>query len=146
MHKKFLAREEKYILDGDRDELRNIRNELAILRTNGVDSTPKTIDRIPTEVPIVRADNKYPSYTRRLPEGAGNEINMSAPNLEHKGSSSGRSPARKVENDYDAGDDVEKTLAQVDSINGKINELLDRGYVEDDDLIVELKSQLAQLI
>eukprot|EP01035_Chromulina_nebulosa_P019501 gene19501-25392_t len=30
----FLAREERYVLDGDRDELRNIRNELSTLKYN----------------------------------------------------------------------------------------------------------------
>ena len=52
-----------------------------------------------------------------------------------------------MENEYHAGYNVERNLIQVDSINGKINELLDRSCVEDDDLIFELKSQqLAQLI
>jgi hypothetical protein len=60
----FLAREERYVLDGDREELRTIRNELASLRSQGggvvppqaprVSSTGRSPTKAPTAAPSMQ--------------------------------------------------------------------------------------------
>lgn len=49
----FLAREERYILDGDRDELRTIRYELANLRAQNIGQTA------PSAAPPAKEGNAY---------------------------------------------------------------------------------------
>ena len=57
----FLAREERYVLDGDREELRNIRHELANLRTYAVGSTsPLSTSKTPVPSNISVTDNIAP--------------------------------------------------------------------------------------
>jgi len=57
----FLAREERYVLDGDREELRNIRHELANLRTYAIGSTsPLSTSKTPVPSNIAVTDNIAP--------------------------------------------------------------------------------------
>lgn len=48
----FLAREERYVLDGDRDQLRSIRQELSALRDGAVAGKPVTREFVPVNTAV----------------------------------------------------------------------------------------------
>ena len=64
----FLAREERYVLDGDREELRHIRSELATLRSHTVGGAPTS--------PVVAPQSSLPSSSgaSAAPGGGGSAV------------------------------------------------------------------------
>jgi hypothetical protein len=135
----FLAREERYVLDGDRDELRTIRNELALLKLHSAAAASPD----PMSSPPRERKGRFESFGS---EGFGSPSaeckNSSLPGSARESFSSSSSHVSTFVRGETETDDV----AVIANLRKELRNLLDSGLYEDqdDELILEIRKNLQE--